>query len=204
MKIEFKNVNFNYDNDVVFSNLNLEIKEGEFVGLVGNNGTGKSTIIKLIAGIVKAKSGEIFNDFHSVGYLSQVNINKRNSFSANVREIVSLGLKKKPFSFMTKKDYQKVDDILQKMGIYELRNKRLDELSGGQQEKVRFAEVILSNPDLILLDEPTTGIDEVSKQEIKNILKSLLKEKKTIVMVSHMQEDFPEGCRFIDLDKEEK
>ena len=72
MKIEFKNVNFNYDNDVVFSNLNLEIKEGEFVGLVGNNGTGKSTIIKLIAGIVKAKSGEIFNDFlnssHSVSF----------------------------------------------------------------------------------------------------------------------------------------
>lgn len=201
MKIEFKNVNFNYENDIVFENLNLSINSGEFVGLIGNNGTGKTTIIKLIANIVKPKGGEIINTFSSIGYLSQINFNKRNAFSANVREIVSLGLKKKPFQFVSKAEYQKVDDILKKMGLYELRNRRMDELSGGQQEKVRFAEVILSNPDLILLDEPTSGIDEDSKREIKHLLKSLNERGKTIIMVSHMQEDFPSGVRFIDLDK---
>jgi zinc transport system ATP-binding protein len=204
MMINFKNVNFKYDNDIVFEDLNLSIKSGEFIGLIGNNGTGKTTIIKLIANIVKPNSGEIVNTFTSIGYLSQINFNKRNAFSANVREIVSLGLKKKPFQFITKSDYQKVDDILKKMGIYELRNRRMDELSGGQQEKVRFAEVILSNPDLILLDEPTSGIDEESKKEIRHLLKSLNEQGKTIVMVSHNQEDFPAGVRFIDLDKEVK
>ena len=199
-KIELDNVTFYYDDEKVISNVSLEINEGEFIGIVGDNGAGKSTLLKLIAQIRKPSFGKVENNFTKVSYLSQINMGKKNSFSADIREIVSLGLKKKPFTFMTKNDWKKVDETLEHFGIKEISKKRLDEVSGGQQEKVRLAECLINEPDLLLLDEPTSGIDIETREEIKEHLSHYQKRTNaTIVMISHLKDDFPSQARFIHL-----
>ena len=195
--ITVNGLNFHYDDDDrVFSNLTLSVPKGAFYILSGPNGIGKSTLLKLIAGIVKPDSGSINVSAPRVSYLSQLDADKRSSFALNVREIVSLGIKNRPFSFMKTIDWQKVDDWLAVFKLTDLKYKRLDELSGGQQQKARLAKCLITQPDLLLLDEPDTGVDEASREDIRNILNHLNKEHgMTIIVVSHHIEEYGEPCK---------
>ncbi len=189
--IKLENVSFSYEKENILENINLEINNGSFVGLIGSNGTGKSTLLKLILNIVKPHQGKVFNDFKKVSFLSQISSTNDYVFPANVFEIVSLGLKNKPFSFLTKKDKEEVKAMLELLGISDLRNRQLQELSGGQQQKVRLAKCLIAKPELLVLDEPTSGIDKESRINLIEDL-HILQEKfnLTILMVSHIKDDF--------------
>ena len=200
-QIIVENLSYTYESELILSDFSLALKEGEFVGLVGNNGSGKTTLIRLLAGIKKPTQGRIANDFRNIGYLSQLNVEKKNAFTASVEEVISLALKTRPFSFLTRNDKTKVKAALEEFGLKPFKDNRIDELSGGQQQKVRLAKILLEEPDLLLLDEPFTGIDAPTVLEIKEILKKLHENGKTIIMVSHNREDFINGVRFVELSR---
>lgn len=188
--IEFKNVSFSYDNKNILNDVSFKIENNEFIGLSGENGAGKTTLLKLMLNLLKPHQGQIVNDFKKKSFLSQLNYSSSNTFPCNVVEILSLGLKYKPFSFLSKKDKEKIYQIAEEFNIQDLLNKQLNELSGGQQQKVRLAKCLISSPDLLILDEPSSGIDNKSIIDFHLKLQELHKTRNlTIVIVSHIQQD---------------
>lgn len=203
--VSLENVSFSYDNNTfIIKDLNLNINKGDFIGIVGANGAGKSTLLKLVLGLIECNSGKITRTKGlSFGYINQTTSQEEGAFPATVYEIVSLGLKKKPFSFITKKDKSEVDKVLEIFGLTDLKNKSINSLSGGQMQKVKIAKVVLSNPNLIIFDEPTTGIDEESVKVLFELINHLHAMKKTILIVSHNKEDLINCNRIIELGNDE-
>lgn len=188
--LKLENVSFGYNNDLILDNINLNINRSEFVGIIGINGSGKSTLLKLILGINKPTKGSIIKNRNvKIGYVNQTTMTEEGSFPANVYEIVSLGLKKKPFSFINTVDKSRVNEMLEKFSLTELKDKSISSLSGGQAQKVKIAKVLLSDPDIIILDEPTSGIDEDSENMLLDIIYDLNKMNKTIILVSHNKDN---------------
>lgn len=201
--ISLHNLSFSYENDTVLKNVSFEIAKGSYIGLVGPNGVGKSTLLKLICGLKRPTSGSISVGTDKISYLSQLDADKSIRYPLNVREIVSLGLQNKPFHFMRSEDWVTVDNWLTMFGLVEFEKRKLSELSGGQQQKARLAKCLISEPDLLLLDEPDTGIDEKSRQEIREILKHLNAEHgMTIVLVSHRPEEYADDCKMVALSED--
>lgn len=203
--VSLENVSFSYDNNTfIIKNLNLNINKGDFIGIVGANGAGKSTLLKLILGLIECNSGKIKRTKGlSFGYINQTTSQEEGAFPATVYEIVSLGLKKNPFSFITKKDKSEVNKVLEIFGLTDLKNKSINSLSGGQMQKVKIAKVVLSNPNLIIFDEPTTGIDDESVKVLFELINHLHAMKKTILIVSHNKEDLINCNRIIELGNDE-
>ena len=197
--ISLKNVSFSYDNNVnVLNDLNLDIYRGDFIGLIGANGAGKSTLLKVLLGLVKPNSGKIIkNKDINVGYVNQTTSSEEGSFPATVYEIVSLGLKKKPFHFINKDDKKNIERALELFNLTKLKNKSINSLSGGQMQKVKIAKVLLSNPNLIILDEPASGIDQESNKVLLELIYHLHAMKKTILFVSHNEADLKNCNRII-------
>ena len=187
--LNLKNVSFAYNQNVVLKNINLTIHEGEFVGIIGKNGSGKSTLLKLIIGQLKPNNGDVtLNKNKKIGYVEQVTITSDNSFPASVQEIVMLGLYRE-IGFLklpNTRHKQRVSDALEMVGLSGFEKRQITFLSGGQQQKVLIAKALVSNPDILILDEPTTGIDNHSEEEFINLLKHLnTHHNKTIIMVTH-------------------
>lgn len=188
--LSLEDVYFGYDNELILENVNLKVGRSEFIGIIGLNGSGKSTLLKLMLGINKPTKGVVNKDSNTrVGYVNQTTMTEEGSFPASVYEIVCLGLRKRPFSFITKKEKNEVMEVLKKFSLYDLRNASLQSLSGGQAQKVKIAKVLLSNPDIIILDEPTTGIDTLSEEMLLDIIDLLHNMKKTIILVSHNKDN---------------
>lgn len=199
--IELNNISFSYGskNDVL-KEVSLKVNDGEFIGLIGNNGAGKTTLLKIMMNLLKPIDGEVKDTFARRSFLSQVTNTNDMFFPATVKEVVSLGLKYKPFSFMTPSDWKKVDDSLQIMGVLDLKNRSMNELSGGQQQRVRLAKALVSNPELLVLDEPTAGMDTISREMFLNEVNKLNKEcKVTIVLVTHFASDLKDTDRIYEL-----
>lgn len=188
--IECKNVTLGYDNKKILTNLNLKIEKGMYLCIVGNNGSGKSTLIKTILGLNKPLKGKIkFNGLKSkeIGYLPQINENLKN-FPAIASEIIISGcLNKHSFiSFYTKKDKEKLEENVKRLKIKKLINKSFANLSGGEKQKILLARALMATDKIILLDEPTTGLDPVAQKELYNLINKLKEELEiTIIMVSH-------------------
>jgi zinc transport system ATP-binding protein len=187
--INFKNVAFNYDKNIIFDDLNIKIYKGDFIGIIGPNGSGKSTFLKLILKELKPTKGEVeYCDQINIGYVEQIGLESDFTFPASVKEIVMLGLYQeiglfKPFR---KSHQQKVMKTLDLMGIGNLANKQLSGLSGGQQQRVMIAKALVSNPQLLILDEATSSIDNQSEAEFMKIICKLNHENHTtIILVSH-------------------
>lgn len=187
--IKLKNVTFGYSASTVIENVTLSINEGDFVGLVGKNGSGKSTLLKLILGQLSPDKGKLTIDkTQKIGYVEQVTVTSDNSFPASVQEIVSLGLYQTIgyFRHVNKKHKKMISNALAIVGMQGFEKKQLSFLSGGQQQKVLIAKALVANPDLLILDEPTTGIDKDSETEFIDLLHHLNRHHgKTIVMVTH-------------------
>lgn len=184
--LKLDNVTFGYNNDLVLENVNLEIHNGEYIGIVGLNGSGKSTLLKLILGVLKPTSGKIIKDENiRIGYVNQTTMTEEGGFPATVYELIALGLRKKPFSFLNKEDKKQINKMLELFSLSKLANKSVQSLSGGQAQKVKIAKTLISNPDIIVLDEPTTGIDEESEAMLLEMIAHLHAMKKTILFVSH-------------------
>lgn len=193
--IELKDITFAYSDKAVLNNVNLTIEDGQYVGLIGQNGTGKSTLLKIILCLEKPQKGIVENTFRKRSFVSQVTTTTDYLFPATVFEIVALGVKWKPFGIIGKKDKERIHEALKMMGVDDQSKKSMGELSGGQQQRVRIAKALVENPDLLVLDEPTAGMDEAGKKEFMEIIEKMHEENKlTIVMVSH------DRCELKDVD----
>lgn len=189
--ITSNNLTFSYDNKVVVENINFKINKGDYVCIIGENGAGKSTLVKGLLKLKKPSSGQLIfeNNLKSneIGYLPQQN-NYQKDFPATVKEVVfsgylnKLGLK----PFYSKNDKDIIYDNMKKMNIFDIRKKCFRDLSGGQQQRVLLARALCSTSKVILLDEPTVGLDPIVTKEFYDIVDKINKELKiTIIMVSH-------------------
>ncbi len=195
--IEMINVNLKRDTRSIVEDINLVIERGEFLGIIGPNGAGKTTLLKIMLGLIKPTSGTIklfgedihhFKDWHKIGYIPQHATSFDSNFPVNVFEVVSMGRfsKKGLFKKLGKEDLQVIDDVLEVVGMKEYKNRKIGELSGGQQQRIFIARALASQPELLILDEPTVGVDIVAQKEFYDFLERLNKDKKiTLVLVTH-------------------
>ena len=195
--IRLENVDFSYDNKKVLKNINIDIQQGMFLGLVGPNGGGKSTLIKIILGLLKPDKGNIFlldqpiekfHDWNRIGFVSQKANTFNKGFPATVFEVVSMGLTAKLgyFHFMNKKAKQEVMDAIDQVGMADYARQNIGDLSGGQQQRVFIARALVSRPELLILDEPTVGIDYKNVEKFYKLLHHLNVENQiTMLLISH-------------------
>lgn len=186
--IEGKNITFSYEKKVIFNNVNFKINKNEFLSIIGPNGGGKSTLVKLILGLLKPQIGNIeYNDDvkNSIGYISQ-NTNINLDFPISVREVIEMGLLKKSLiGFKMNKNLKlKVESIMKKFDLISSADEKISNLSGGQRQKTLIARAMISDPKILVLDEPTSNIDLKSQNEIYNMLKKL-SILHSIIVISH-------------------
>lgn len=195
--LEVKDLSFSYPDKSILHRLSFDVDAGDFMCIVGTNGTGKSTLLKLILNQLSPLEGEIkllgtnsekYKDFASIAYVSQKATNINRDFPATVEEVVSLGLysKKGLFKRNTKEDKKLIDSALERVGMLDYKHRQIGYISGGQQQRVFIAKALISDPRIIFLDEPTTGIDIRAVDSICCLLGDLNKNSGiTIVMVTH-------------------
>ena len=194
--LQLEDISFAYTNSDVVKDISLKINKGDFVGLIGPNGSGKTTLLKIMLGILKPRQGEIkilgkkltdFNDWFEIGYVPQKATNIEKDFPATVEEVVSMGLlsKKKTPKRITKEDYLEINNSLKTVKMTQFSKKRITELSGGQQQRILIAKALVTNPKILLLDEPTTGVDQENQNSFYDLLGELNKKGITIVLVTH-------------------
>ncbi|MHB8903672.1 MAG: metal ABC transporter ATP-binding protein [Patescibacteria group bacterium] len=195
--IATKNLSVYYDKIEVLHDISFTVNSGDFIGLAGPNGAGKTTLVKAILGLIPASSGKIelfgseqnkFNNWGKIGYLPQKNSTINSLFPATVLEIVMLGLmsQKKSPKRITKNDRIKAQEILEKLGISDLKDKLISKLSGGEQQKVLLARALVSNPELLIFDEPSTALDPQSRESFFELINKLNKELGiAIILITH-------------------
>ena len=185
--IQIKKLSFSYPSKKdILKNINLKVKKGSFICIVGENGSGKSTLLKCILGLSKGYTGEIKKETH-IGYLPQKSEIQSN-FPATIEEVVLSGTISNNVRsiFYKKEDKKKAKHVMQTLGIYDIRKKCFADLSGGQQQRVLIARALCATKDIIVLDEPTNGLDPSIAKQIYELLDRLKKEENiTILMVSH-------------------
>lgn len=186
--IEIKNLQTSYNGHTAIKNINLKIKKGEYVCLIGENGSGKSTLIKTLVGLNKKDSGEIIinTDSDKISYLAQNNMVDIN-FPATGKEIIMTGVQKhRVLPFYRKEDHKEFDNICSLLGISDIVNKQISNLSGGQRQRIMLARALIRKPELLILDEPCSGLDINITKEFYDILEKLNKESGlTIIMATH-------------------
>ena len=185
--INIKNLFFKYQKTEVLENVNLTIKDDDFLAIIGPNGGGKSTLLKLILGLLPLQSGTIEKNIENnqVGYVPQ-NTNLNIDFPITSLEVVLMGhisSKKRLFGY-SKDEISCALESLNQVGMKDFANKKIGDLSGGQRQRVFIARALCSNPKIMLLDEPTASIDVQGQQEIYELLRELNKSI-CIVVVSH-------------------
>jgi zinc transport system ATP-binding protein len=191
--IKIKDVFFSYKNKEVLKKINMEIYKNDFAVIIGPNGGGKTTLLKLILGLMKPDLGEIFvldksasESSCKIGYVPQQSKFDW-KYPINVFESVLSGrmkFKRFPDYFINKRDKEIVFKTLKLLEIFDLKERHISELSGGQRKRVFIARALVTDPDILILDEPTSDIDKKIESDVYELLKKLAKIK-TILMVSH-------------------
>jgi zinc transport system ATP-binding protein len=195
--IDIEDLNISREGENVIESANLQIFRGDFVGIVGPNGGGKTTLIKTILGLLPRETGIIklfgqpidsFKDWKRIAYVSQESNNFDKDFPLTVRELVSLGrINMENIGRSLKPvDWKHVDDMLKFMAINDLANKRVGQLSGGQKQRVFVAKAMVRDPEILFLDEPVSSVDPETQERFYMKLSDLnTKTKVTILDVSH-------------------
>jgi len=183
--INIKNLSFSYGNDKVLEEINLDIDKNDFLAIIGPNGGGKSTLLKLILGINQVKYGKIKISTNFIGYVPQ-NTNVNTNFPITVMEVVLMGhIGEKQTLFGYGKDEKLCAmGALEKVGMGDFFDSKIGSLSGGQRQRVMIARALCAHPEVLLLDEPTSSIDVEGQKQIYDLLRELNKII-TIVVVSH-------------------
>lgn len=188
--IEVSGLFFSYAESTVLENVSFSVEEKEFIAIFGPNGGGKTTLLQLLMGFLKPLRGNILLNGKSpkmvrqrIGWVPQ-NFHFDPHFPISVQEVVLGGRLSQAKWRFTQEDYKKVKDSLKRVGMGHTLGFPFAALSGGQQQRVLIARALASDPSLLLLDEPTSGVDHVAEQEIYSLL-SALREQMTILMVTH-------------------
>jgi zinc transport system ATP-binding protein len=181
----------------VLSNISFDVNAGDFIGLVGPNGSGKTTAIKVILGLLKQTNGAVslfgtnvnnFRDWRKVGYLPQKLTHFNPYFPATVKEIVSSGLfsSKKFPKRIQRSDEALIDEALNMTDVADIRDEMIGELSGGQQQRVLLARAVINRPELLILDEPTTALDPEAREKFFQTIMGLNQTRNmTIILITH-------------------
>jgi zinc transport system ATP-binding protein len=186
-----------YGNNEVLQDITFSAEEGDYIGLAGPNGAGKTSLVKAVLGLMDRYTGTIrllgkdikeFRNWGSIGYLPQRVTAFNPLFPATVREIVGLGLlsQKRFPKYFARRDGEKIERVMDLMGISEIDDKPIGELSGGQQQRVFLARSLVSDPDLLILDEPSTALDPSPRESFLELLKELNSGTGiTIILITH-------------------
>ena len=201
--LEAKDLSFAYGNTPVLDAASFTMCEGGFAALVGVNGAGKSTLLRLLLGELKPTGGHIalmgqdigsFKSWQRIGYVPQDGLTRKASFPASVNEVVLANLYSRIglFRFPRREHREEVRRTLELVGMQDYGRRMLGELSGGQRQRVQLAQALVSRPALLLLDEPTAGLDAQSTADFYKLLKSLNRERGlSILIVSHDLQEMP-------------
>lgn len=195
--VEVKNLNFRYGGEDVLKDITFDIFEGDYVGLIGPNGGGKTTLIKILLGLLVASSGEVelfdtplkqFKEFGKIGYVPQRIAYMDINFPATVKEIVASGItaRRGPFSRLSEQDKKIIEKVMKVAEIESLQGRLVGKLSGGERQGVFIARALASEPKVLILDEPTVGVDISAQKKFYDFLKKLNTEHKiTILFITH-------------------
>ena len=195
--LDVKDVYFAYSKKHVLEDVNLAVFRGDFLGIVGPNGSAKTTLIKIILGILKPQKGTVvllnspierFNQWNKIGYISQRVKDFNIAFPATVEEIVGANLYGQMgfLKFLNKGHKMKIRKALDIVNMPDYQNHLIGNLSGGQQQRIFIARTLVSDPEIIFMDEPLTGVDVQSQEQFYGLMEKLNKDLKiTLIMVSH-------------------
>ncbi|HLV09199.1 MAG TPA: ABC transporter ATP-binding protein [Halanaerobiales bacterium] len=195
--IQIDGLNFKYSEKFILKELDLAVEKGDFVALIGNNGSGKSTLLKILVRELIPDRGKIklfgtliehFDKWVKIGYIAQTVREFNKSFPATVREIIGANLYNKMgfIKLLRPEQEDKIEEVLEWVGMLKFKNTSIGSLSGGQQQRVLLARALITDPELILLDEPLTGLDARVQEEFYHLINRLNQDLGiSIVMVSH-------------------
>ncbi|TWT08230.1 metal ABC transporter ATP-binding protein [Planococcus sp. CPCC 101016] len=195
--IDIKDISFQYEQTKALDNISMKVEEGDFLAILGPNGSGKSTLLKIMLGLMKPSKGNIelfgvdaknFKNREWIGYVSQKSNSFNSGFPATVKEVVAGGLAKKTglFRRLPKSANEQVAEALESVGMQDFIDRSVSELSGGQQQRIFIARALVSKPKILILDEPTVGVDHQNVQAFYDMLASLNRDKNiTLVLVTH-------------------
>jgi zinc transport system ATP-binding protein len=194
--ISIEDVGFSYEGQTVLRDVNFTVYERDFVGVIGTNGAGKTTLLRLMVGLLKPTSGQIklfgtpinrFKEWDQIGYVPQKN-SFNPLFPATVMEVVQSGMynRRRMFRRLKQEEINQCRDAMRVMRVEDLADKLIGQLSGGQQQRVFLARAMVNKPELLILDEPTVGIDTETQKDFFNLLQHLHEHHHmTFIMVSH-------------------
>lgn len=195
--LEVSELNVSRDNSLIIEDAKFTIHEGDYVGIVGPNGGGKTTLLLALLNSMPKTKGTIrlfgqktesFSNWEKVAYVPQHAVNFDSQFPLTVKELVSLGRvnRKNLGRPLNDADWQKVQEVLEFMGLSEIKDRRIGQLSGGQKQRVFVAKALVRNPEIILLDEPIVGVDTKTQEKFYKKLSELnVKKSITILLVTH-------------------
>jgi len=188
--LEMKSVSVAYGNNIVLQDIDLKVYDNDFIGVIGPNGGGKTTLLKVILGLVKPVKGKLFFgqellNNNNIGYLPQMSTGD-NSFPVTVKDVILSGLmmRKGLISGMKLPDKKKASQVIEELGLTELSGSSLSELSGGQIQRVLLGRAVIGDPRLLLLDEPGNFVDANFEADFYEKLR-LLNKRMAVMMVSH-------------------
>ncbi len=194
---EAKGVQYRVHGNAILKNINLVIKRGTYAAIIGPNGGGKTTLVRLLLGLEKVSGGEIklfgkpqkqFDAWHKIGYVPQRVSLVDQQFPATVYEVVKMGriARRGLFRRERPEDVKAIESAMEKMAVSDLRDRLVGELSGGQRQRVMIARALASEPEVLILDEPNTGVDAQSQSRFYELLRKLNKEEAlTIIFITH-------------------
>lgn len=186
--ISVKNLSFTYGGNPIVSKINFEVKAGDYVGIIGPNGGGKTTLLKLMLGLLKPAAGEVqVADRRRIGYVPQRSSADDHLFPATVQEVILSGrtATRGLFSVRSKADTAAVKRAMKTADVTHLASRRIGTLSGGERQRVLIARALAGDPEVLMLDEPTSAVDAPSQEAFYAFLQKLHGQGLTILIVSH-------------------